>query len=53
MTQMIIDGIYLPMSSGDRFACWEEELSTTVGFGKEYTLVFCLFCFFQIKTRSF
>ena len=30
MTQMIIDGIYLPVSSGDRFACWEEELSTTV-----------------------
>lgn len=30
MTQMIIGGIYLPMSSGDRYACWEEELSTTV-----------------------
>lgn len=30
MTQMIIGGIYLPMSSNGRYACWEEELHTDV-----------------------
>lgn len=28
--QMILDGIYLPQSSGDRYACWEDLLGEQV-----------------------
>lgn len=30
MTQIILDGVYLPQMSHDRYACWEEELAETV-----------------------
>ena len=29
-TQLIIAGIYLPYTSGDRYQCWPEELGTQV-----------------------
>ena len=29
-TQLIIDGIYLPYTSGDKYQCWPEELGTQV-----------------------
>lgn len=30
VTQMILDGVKLPQSSHDRYACWEEDLSVQV-----------------------
>ena len=30
MTQIILNGVYLPQMSHDRYACWEEELAETV-----------------------
>lgn len=30
MTQMIINGTYLPQISGDRYACWEDLLGENV-----------------------
>lgn len=30
MTQLIIDGIYLPYISGGKYQCWPEELGTQI-----------------------
>lgn len=30
VTQLILDGVKLPQSSHDRYACWEEDLSVQV-----------------------
>lgn len=30
MTQIILNGVYLPKMSHDRYACWEEELHETL-----------------------